>query len=129
MPSDLKPSHLQVSFEPFFLRVFDKLSGTVYLEGRLERGIVPKECLWMLDSGAGEDSCLLLLHKMNLELFQRQDQRTIRTFCSSLILLRLGLAQKNASKPTLIRSVAGLTVEKVVYRMHVMENAPDAKSL
>ena len=72
VPSDLKPGHLQVDFEPFYLRVSDKLTGKVYLQGRLERGIVPKESLWMLDSGVGEDGCLLLLHKMNLELFQRQ---------------------------------------------------------
>lgn len=73
VPCTLKPSELQVDFEPFFLRVSNKHSGKAYLEGRLERGIVPKECLWMLDDGAGEDGCLLLLHKMNLELFQRQD--------------------------------------------------------
>ena len=44
----------------------------VYLEGELERGIVPLESAWMHDHGEGEDGCLLLLQKMNLELLQRR---------------------------------------------------------
>ena len=41
------------------------------LQGDLERGIVPAECVWMHGGGAGEDGCLLLLRKMNLELLRR----------------------------------------------------------
>ena len=44
----------------------------VYLEGELERGVVPLESAWMHDHGEGEDGCLLLLQKMNLELLQRR---------------------------------------------------------
>ena len=43
----------------------------VYLEGELERGIVPLESAWMHGRGSAEDGCLLLLQKMNLELFQK----------------------------------------------------------
>ena len=45
--------------------------GEVYLEGALERGIVPDESVWMQGGGAGEDGCLLLLRKMNLELLRQ----------------------------------------------------------
>lgn len=43
----------------------------MYLEGELERGIVPEESVWMHGGGQGEDGCLLLLRKMNLELLRR----------------------------------------------------------
>lgn len=43
----------------------------VFLEGELERGIVPEESVWMHGGGAAEDGCLLLLRKMNLELLRR----------------------------------------------------------
>lgn len=62
---------LAVTLEPFFIRVAQKDTGEVFLEGRLERGIVPKDSTWMLGGGSGEDGCVLLLHKMNLELLQR----------------------------------------------------------
>ena len=45
--------------------------GEVYLEGALERGVAPAQCVWTHGGGAGEDGCLLLLHKMNLELLRR----------------------------------------------------------
>ena len=71
MPSDIKASDLSVDFQPYALRVCSRTSGDVYLDGQLERAVVPKECLWMLDNGTGEEGCLLLLHKMNLELLQK----------------------------------------------------------
>ena len=43
----------------------------MYLEGELERGIVPDESVWMQGGGEGEDGCLLLLRKMNLELLRQ----------------------------------------------------------
>ena len=43
----------------------------VYLEGELERGIVPLESAWMHGRGCGEDGCLLMLQKMNLEVLQK----------------------------------------------------------
>ncbi len=49
--------------------------GEVYLAGELERGIVPDESVWLHGGGEGEDGCLLLLRKMNLELL-RQCART-----------------------------------------------------
>ena len=46
-------------------------SGEVWLEGDLERGIVPDSCVWTAGEGAGEDGFLVLLEKMNLELLRR----------------------------------------------------------
>lgn len=43
----------------------------MYLEGTLERGVAPAQSVWTHDGGTGEDGCLLLLHKMNLELLRR----------------------------------------------------------
>jgi hypothetical protein len=40
-------------------------------QGDLERGVVPAECVWAQGGGSGEDGCLLLLRKMNLELLRR----------------------------------------------------------
>lgn len=71
VPSNLKANQLTITFEPFSLKVAHRDTGDVYLEGRLERAVVPKECLWMYDTGHGEDGCLILLQKLNLELFRR----------------------------------------------------------
>ena len=49
----------------------NRASGEVYLEGELERGVVPEECFWTHCGGEGEDGCALYLRKMNLELLQR----------------------------------------------------------
>ena len=46
-------------------------SGEVYLEGKLERGIVPEESVWEHGGGVKEEGCTLYLHKMNLELLRR----------------------------------------------------------
>ena len=51
--------------------VVDKVSGGVYLEGHLERGIVPEESVWEHGGGVGENGCLLYLHKMNLQLLRK----------------------------------------------------------
>jgi len=45
--------------------------GEVYLAGELVRGIVPDESVWLHGGGEGEDGCLLLLRKMNLELLRQ----------------------------------------------------------
>ena len=71
VPADLSPKHLAVTFEPFFVRVAARDGSRVLLEGKRERGIGPKECLWMQGGGSGEDGFLLLLQKMNLELLQK----------------------------------------------------------
>ena len=49
----------------------NRSSGEVYLEGTLERGVVPEESYWTHCMGEGEDGCVLTLCKMNLELLQR----------------------------------------------------------
>ena len=43
----------------------------MWLEGDLERGVVPDSCVWTAGGGAGEDGFLILLEKMNLELLRR----------------------------------------------------------
>ena len=51
--------------------VWNRASGEVYLEGGLERGVVPEDCFWTHCGGEGEDGCALYLRKMNLELLQK----------------------------------------------------------
>lgn len=43
----------------------------MYLEGTLERGIVPEDSVWTHGGGSGEDGTMLYLQKMNLELLQK----------------------------------------------------------
>jgi tetratricopeptide (TPR) repeat protein len=71
VPQGLPPRELGVNFEPFGLRVWHKITGEVYLEGRLHRGIVPEECFWTHCGGEGEDGCCLTLQKMNLEVLRK----------------------------------------------------------
>ncbi len=56
-----------LQIRPSAFTLFDQ----VFLEGDLERGIVPEDSVWMHGGGSGEDGCLLLLRKMNLELLRR----------------------------------------------------------
>ena len=51
--------------------MWNRASGEVYLEGGLERGVVPEDCFWTHCGGEGEDGCALYLRKMNLELLQK----------------------------------------------------------
>lgn len=71
MPQWLSVKRLDVEFLPFEINVKCKDSGKIYLGGRLERGIIPKECVWMHGDGEGEDGFVISLQKMNLELFQK----------------------------------------------------------
>ncbi len=98
VPSDLLSRDLCVTMEPYTLKgasewgamtsqvkaavgvsilfeflpaVENRQTGEVYLAGELERGIVPAQSVWTVGGGVGEDGCLLLLQKMNLELLRR----------------------------------------------------------
>jgi hypothetical protein len=71
VPAEVAPRELEVRLQPFSVRVGHRRSGEVYLEGELERGIVPHDSVWMHGQGGGEDGCLLLLRKMNLELLRK----------------------------------------------------------
>lgn len=51
-------------------------TGEVWLEGTLERGIVPEGCVWTAGQGDNEDGFLLLLQKMNLELLRQCASKT-----------------------------------------------------
>ena len=53
-------------------------TSEVWLEGDLERGVVPDNCVWTAGGGAGEDGFLVLLEKMNLELLRRCGRLTRR---------------------------------------------------
>lgn len=70
-----------------FNAVANRRSGEVYLEGELERGIVPAQSVWAHGGGVGEDGCLLLLQKMNLELLQRCAAATNLNTCERYVTL------------------------------------------
>lgn len=71
VPRDLRPRDLSVQINPFDLQITNKVSGEVYLKGRLHRGVVPEDCFWTHCGGEGEDGCCVTLRKMNLEVLQR----------------------------------------------------------
>ena len=71
VPRGVPAKDLHVTFEPYMLSVRNKTSGTVYLEGKLHRGIIPDECFWTHLGGRGEDGCCLTMTKMNLEVLQK----------------------------------------------------------
>ncbi|KAK9836972.1 hypothetical protein WJX81_003624 [Elliptochloris bilobata] len=71
VPRKVPPRALAVTLDPYLIRVAHQATGEVYLEGELERGIVPDESVWMQGGGEGEDGCLLLLRKMNFELLRQ----------------------------------------------------------
>lgn len=70
VPRDLSAKHIDVRFEPYKISVENKLTGEVYLTGRLYRGIIPDECFWTHIGGQGEDACCLTMTKMNLEVLK-----------------------------------------------------------
>ena len=72
VPKDMPPRHLAVSFDPFYLKVANKETGEVYLEGKLHRGVVPEECFWTHCGGDGDDGCCITMKKMNLEVLRKQ---------------------------------------------------------
>ncbi|KAL0049465.1 hypothetical protein WJX82_003033 [Trebouxia sp. C0006] len=76
VPPHTPAKQLQVTLDPYFIKVVDKVSGGVYLEGHLERGIVPEESVWEHGGGVGENGCLLYLHKMNLQLLRKEWQHS-----------------------------------------------------
>ncbi|KFM27326.1 Tetratricopeptide repeat protein 28 [Auxenochlorella protothecoides] len=71
VPHTLRPRQLSVTLEPYSIKVSNKDTGEVYLEGTLERGIVPEDSVWTHGGGSGEDGTMLYLQKMNLELLQK----------------------------------------------------------
>lgn len=69
VPTDAPTCDLDVLIDLHRIRVASRLDGTVYLEGELERGIVPDESVWTWSAGSvGEDGFVFYLKKMNLEL-------------------------------------------------------------
>lgn len=71
VPQNLSPKDLHVEFKTRYLHVKHKHTGDVYLEGQLERSVVPQECFWTYLGGDGEDGLMIFLRKMNLELLQK----------------------------------------------------------
>ncbi|KAA6420245.1 MAG: heat shock STI-like [Trebouxia sp. A1-2] len=76
VPPHTPAKQLQVNLDPYFIKVVNKVSGGVYLEGHLEQGIVPEESVWEHGGGVGENGCLLYLHKMNLQLLRKEWQHS-----------------------------------------------------
>eukprot|EP00958_Prasinococcus_capsulatus_P018088 scaffold2088_cov399-Prasinococcus_capsulatus_cf.AAC.56 len=68
VPKGVKARHLEVTIEIRFIRVANRATGDVYLEGDLFRGIIPEESHWTHLGGLHEDGFMLYLRKMNLEL-------------------------------------------------------------
>lgn len=68
VPRNACKQELDVMVDLHRLRVACKVTGAVYLDGTLERGIVPDESVWALGGGYGEDGFVFYLKKMNLEL-------------------------------------------------------------
>lgn len=71
VPRQTPARDLAVRLDPHEVSIVQKHTGDVYLQGRLWRGIVPLESVWTQGNGNGEDGCLLLLRKMNLELLTK----------------------------------------------------------
>jgi len=71
VPADVKAGDFDVQIRPYYIRVSNKQSSEIYLEGTLERGIIPDESTWIAGQGSGEDGFMLFLQKMNLELLQK----------------------------------------------------------
>lgn len=68
VPAGLRKADLEVTIDLRSIRVSSRADGCVYLEGELERGIVPEESVWAIGGGEGEDGFVFFLKKMNLEL-------------------------------------------------------------
>jgi len=71
VPPALPSIQLAVVIAPYALRVTNRVTGCVYLQEELERGVVAGECVWTYGGGVGEEGCVMTLTKMNLELFER----------------------------------------------------------
>ena len=71
VPRDLRPRDVSVEITPFDLKIFNKVTNEVYLDGHLHRGVVPEDCFWTHCGGEGEDGCCVTLRKMNLEVLQK----------------------------------------------------------
>ncbi|KAL4859604.1 Serine/threonine-protein phosphatase T [Chlorella vulgaris] len=76
VPQELPSRQLAVDIQPYSVKVWNRSSGEIYLEGGLERGVVPEDCFWTHCNGEGEDGCALYLRKMNLELLKQHWQHS-----------------------------------------------------
>ena len=68
------PTHAHILHHPPLpttTAVWNRATGEVYLEGSLERGVVPEDCFWTHCGGEGEDGCAIYLRKMNLEVLKK----------------------------------------------------------
>jgi hypothetical protein len=68
VPAEMRKRDLDVTIDLHRIRVAARSDGCVFLDGELERGIVPDESVWAHGGGAGEDGFVFYLKKMNLEL-------------------------------------------------------------
>lgn len=111
VPKDTRPRDLLVTFQPYSMKVASKVTGEVYLEGQLERGVVPEECWWTHCGGTGEDGLVVSLKKMNLELLQRfvlfVSKIQLLMKCFQLLLRLFNSLCKNAER-NLSDFVAGI---------------------
>lgn len=71
VPPHLPRSALRITIQPQHLAVTNRLTGQPYLSGVLHRTVVPGDSTWTLGGGQGEEGLMLVLAKMNLELYAR----------------------------------------------------------
>ena len=71
VPTSCPAKNVEVKFEPYAVRVKNKVTGDVYLDGTLHRGIIPDSSFWTHMGGDGEDGCCLTMTKMNLEVLRK----------------------------------------------------------
>lgn len=72
VPPGMRKCDLDVTIDLHSIRVSARSDGAVFLDGELERGIVPSESVWALSGGDGEDGFVFYLKKMNLELLAQK---------------------------------------------------------
>lgn len=68
VPAKASKRDLDVVVDLHHISVTSRIDGCVYLQGELERGIIPDESVWTHSGGTGEDGFVFYLKKMNLEL-------------------------------------------------------------
>ena len=71
VPLGMGKRDLDVTIDLHRIRVAARSDGAVFLDGELERGIVPSESVWAQTGGVGEDGFVFYLKKMNLELLAK----------------------------------------------------------
>jgi len=74
VPKGAVRSDLEVTVEMRYIKVANRRSGEVYLQGKLFREIIPEDSVWTTGDGTRDEGFMMYLKKMNLELYQKHWQ-------------------------------------------------------